>query len=93
MVDRDSDAETDIDLIWAAIAGLRQDIGRLTGRLERMSQAPGSDTGKAEEAAEAWRAERERQIEALMEVRKAQGKSDELDDEDIENIGNAWLCS
>ena len=29
------DGETSLDLLWAAIAGLRADVARLTGRLER----------------------------------------------------------
>lgn len=86
------DAETDSDLIWAAIAGLRLDFKRIEGRIERMSQAEEPDSGKAEEAAEAWRKARQEEIDRLLAVRAAQGKSDELDDEDREELKDAWLC-
>lgn len=93
MVERSSDAETDSDLIWAAIAGIRADVAGLVGRLERMSEvAKPEDSGKAEEAAKAWREERQKQIDALLAGRAAVGKGDELDDEDRQELGDAWLC-
>lgn len=88
MVDRTPDAETDSDLIWGAIAGIRSDIERLTGRLERIVEASGPDTGKAEEAAEAWKKERERQLRAMRG-----DKGEELDAEDLEELERAWLSS
>ena len=86
-------AETDSDLLWAAIAGLRSDIARLTGRLERVVEAAGSVAGgKAEEHAEAWRAAQDAEIERLKRMRAAQGKGESLDAEDLEQLGNQWLC-
>ena len=92
MVDPKPDAETDSDLLWAAIAGLRADVARLVGRLERMSEVEGQDLSLAPEAAEAWKAERQKQIDALLAGRRAQGKDEELDDEDRAQLNDAWLC-
>ena len=88
LVDTSPDAEKDSDLIWGAIAGIRSDIERLTGRLERFAQAAGPDTGAAEEAAEAWKKEREKQLRAMRG-----DKGEELDDEDLEALERAWLSS
>ena len=82
------DGEEDSERLWGAIAGLRADIERIAGRVERMSQASGQDTGSVEEAAEAWKKEREKR---LREMRGEKGE--ELDERDLEDLGNAWLSS
>lgn len=82
------DAETDSDLIWAAIAGLRADVARLVGRLERIASAS-EPKGTPEEVAEAWRAERERQIDALLAERGPKGE--EIDEDDERELGEAWM--
>lgn len=92
MVRVDSDAESDSDLLWAAIAGLRSDVERLVGRVERFAAASGPDKGTAEEHAEAWRAAQDAESERLKKARAAQGKGEELDEADLEALGNAWLC-
>ena len=82
-------AETDTDLIWAAIAGLRADVARLTGRLERMSEP--APVGDAESVAEAWRKVRQEELDRMLKEREAQGKGEELESEDIEALDREWM--
>ena len=81
--------ETDSDLLWAAIAGLRADVARLTGRLERMSEPV--PAGDAESVAEAWRKVRQEELDRLLKQREAQGKGEELEPDDIEALGSEWM--
>ena len=82
-------AETDTDLIWAAIAGLRADVARLTGRLERMSEP--APVGDAESVAEAWRKVRQEELDRMLKQREAQGKGEDLEPDDIEALGSEWM--
>ena len=82
-------AETDTDLLWAAIAGLRADVARLTGRLERMSEPV--TVGDAESVAEAWRKVRQEELDRMLKQREAQGKGEDLDDADHEALGSEWM--
>ena len=81
--------ESQIDLLWAAIAGLRADVARLTGRLERMSEPV--PAGDAESVAEAWRKVRQEELDRLLKQREAQGKGEELEPDDIEALGSEWM--
>ena len=81
--------ETTTDLLWAAIAGLRADVARLTGRLERMSE-PGP-VGDAESVAEAWRKVRQEELDRMLKQREAQGKGEDLEPDDIEALGSEWM--
>ena len=83
------DGETSLDLIWAAIAGLRADVARLTGRLERMSEPVA--VGDAERVAEAWRKVRQEELDWMLKQREAQGKGEDLEPDDIEALGSEWM--
>ena len=83
------DGETSLDLLWAAIAGLRADVARLTGRLERMSEPVA--VGDAESVAEAWRKVRQEELDWMLKEREASGKSEDLDEADQEALGGEWM--
>ena len=86
-----ADVETDTDLIWAAIAGLRRDVAVLSGKLERGIAAPGPDTRTAEEVAEEWREARQKEIDKLLSERAKVGKGEEIDEADREQLEQDWL--
>ena len=86
-----NEAETDTDLIWAAIAGLRRDVSVLEGRLERIVARGGQEAGAAEEAAEAWREARQKEIDRLLSERAKVGKGEEIDEADREQLEQDWL--
>lgn len=82
-------AETDSDLLWGAIAGLRRTVSELEGRVERLATPPGPNQRAVEEAAEAWRAERQAHIDRLLAARGAKG--DAIDAEDEARLSDAWM--
>jgi peptidoglycan hydrolase CwlO-like protein len=83
--------ETEADRLWAAIAGLRDDVERLVGRVQRISTERSEAQGRVEEAEAEWGKARQEQIDRLLEERAKTGKGDELDGEDIAELGDAWL--
>lgn len=83
--------ETDTDLIWGAIAGLRRDVSVLEGRLERIVARGGQEAGAAEEAAEAWREARQKEIDRLLSERAKVGKGEDIDAEDEKALGEQWM--
>jgi hypothetical protein len=77
------------------IISLARDVSDLRRRVEEIakggSEAPRVDT-EAEKKAEEEAAERERQkAEAFLRMRAEKGKSDEVDDEDVEFLSGAWM--
>ena len=91
MADETLGTETDSDRLWAAVAGLRLDVERLTGRLERLGGPVPESAGDAEAVAEAWRKQRQEDLDRLLKQREAQGKGEALDSEDEAALDREWM--
>jgi hypothetical protein len=89
MAERPADGETGLDLLWAAIAGLRADVARLVGRLERTLEP--EPVGDVEAVAEAWRKRRQEEVDRMLAERGALGKGEALDLEDEAALERAWM--
>ena len=86
-----TDPETDTDLLWAAIAGLRLDIERLRGKFEKGLAVSGAEAGQAEEAAEVWRKARQEQVDRLLADRAKVGKGEDIDADHEKALGEQWM--
>ena len=83
-------------LLWRAVRGLRRDLDELSLRVERhlagCCQAEEAEGTKAvEDHAARWKKVRDEEIERLNRARADRGKGEELDEEDEEELGAAWM--